>query len=92
MIEEVKDRSFVQHIVEVAGQERMATERRKALAGVIYARAIKLDLSPQPDLVDILANYADEEQLMAIIDGVDKMTDVIEFIRSHGVSMPGYDS
>ncbi|SRR5258708_6208164 len=92
-IDEVKDRPAVQQFVEIAGKERMAKERRLALAGVMVddARNLGLDLrTGADDLTEQLAVYADEGHLKQMIEDVGQMTDVREFVRNHDFELPGF--
>jgi hypothetical protein len=87
-IEEVKDRPAIQQIVELAGKERIAKERRLALASVIldHARSLVMALSAAPDeIADRLATVADEYLIREMIRAMNRMTDLRDFLREYGV-------
>jgi hypothetical protein len=95
-IDEVKDRPAAKQFVEIAGKERIARAEdeaaRRALARVLvnHARKAGLDLHEDAEsLTEKLAIYAEQERLELMIEDMDKMTDVRQFLRDHNVDLPG---
>lgn len=67
--------------------------RRLALINALTAHITNNGLTlPSDDFADLLARYADESQLQQMVKDVHEMGDVREFAKSHGVSLPGYDT
>jgi hypothetical protein len=94
-IEEVKDSPFVKQIVEIAGKDRLEEEKLRGLAcGVVdHAVRLKLDLPDTPeDTEHLLASYASKNALLDMINDLQNMSDFREFIKNHGVDLPGYNS
>jgi len=49
----------------------------------------KHDLNPPDDAETLLATYADEKVLSEMIEDMQNMADFREFLRNHGVEIPG---
>jgi hypothetical protein len=90
-IDEVKDSPIVKEIVEIAGRERIEEESKRTLAKVLVRRAEKLNLNPPSDAESLLLTYATRESLFDMADDMEHMSDFNDFVRSHGVALPGYD-
>ena len=87
-IEEIKDRPAIQQIVELAGKERIAKERRLALAGVIvdHVRSLAMALPAAPDeIANRIATLADEYLIREMIRAMNRMTDLRDFLCEYGV-------
>ncbi|PZQ86795.1 MAG: hypothetical protein DI534_16040 [Leifsonia xyli] len=73
--------------------ERRGADRRRALARVIARHAVKRGFEPPDDLEEfevIVAQEVDEETLFAMIDDIENMSSLSEFLRDHGVTFPRF--
>ena len=86
------DNPVAKQFIEIAGKDRLAEEARRALARVLARHATKLSLDPPDDAETLLATYADEKVLSEMIEDMQNMADFREFLRNHGVEIPGLTS
>ena len=91
-IDEVKDSPIVKEIVEIAGKGRIEEESRRTLARLLVKHANKLKLDIPNDAELLLLTYATEDRLFEMADDMENMLDFNEFIKDHGVAIPGYTS
>lgn len=90
-IEDVKDSPIVQEIVRIAGREDMEAAERKGMIRAIVSVATGRRLAVRDGLADELTLYADLDALQRMVSSIDEMgDDVDEFVKEHGVRLPGY--
>jgi hypothetical protein len=106
-IADIKDSPIVRDIVEIAGKDRIeaaATKGREegrqegerlGLAKFIVRHAVKSGVAipySEEETIGHLAANAAESTLMDMAETLHDMSDFNEFMKFHGVKLPGFDA
>ncbi len=90
-IEEIKDSPIAREIAKVVYRDEIEDKGKRILANLLTKHAEKLGLNIQDDTENLLMIYCDEPTLFEMANNMENMTDFGEFVRSHGINLPGYD-